>query len=83
MNHERSLLAPYRSFITRAQIRRAARSLHSSSKNSLWLLKKKLSRGANESISSPRSTHASTYSMPSRSVNASSCVAVLPASRMW
>ena len=32
---------------------------------------------------SPRSTHASTYANPSASVNASSCTAFEPASRMW
>src|ERR1051326_6586088 len=83
MYHDFSDLAPYRSFIIRAQIRRAARSLHTSSKNSLCELKKKDSRGANVSTGIPRSRHASTYSIPSRSVNASSWVAVDPASRMW
>ena len=79
----RSFLAPKRSRMASAQMRRAARSLQISSKNSLWLLKKKLRRGANESTGIPRLMHASAYSMPSRSVNASSCVAVEPASRMW
>ena len=37
----------------RAQIRRAARYLAISSKKSMWALKKKLSRGANSSTSSP------------------------------
>ena len=46
-------------------------------------MKKKLSRGANASTSSPRARHASTYANPSASVNASSCAAVEPASRMW
>ena len=46
-------------------------------------LKKKLKRPANESTSSPRFTAASTYAIPSPRVNAISCAAVLPASRMW
>jgi len=46
-------------------------------------LKKKLSRGANESTSMPASTHHCTYSMPSRRVKANSWAAVEPASRMW
>src|SRR5262245_31642744 len=83
MYQDFSLPAPYLSFIIRAQIRRAARSLQISSKNSLCELKKKESRGANVSTSSPRSTHASTYSIPSRSVKASSWIAVDPASLMW
>src|ERR1044072_6958165 len=38
----------------RAQMRRAARSLAISSKKSRWLFQKKLSRGANGSMSRPR-----------------------------
>src|SRR5579862_9852613 len=83
MYHDFSDFAPYRSFIIRAQIRRAARSLQTSSKNSLWELKKKLSRGAKSSTLRPRSMQASTYSIPSRSVKANSWIAVDPASRMW
>jgi len=45
-------------------------------------VKEKLSRGAKLSTGSPRSSAQSTYSIPSRSVNASSCTAVDPASRM-
>ena len=45
-------------------------------------LKKKLSRGAKSSTVSPARSAYSTYSMPSRRVNASSCSAVDPASRM-
>src|SRR5579871_3680733 len=44
--------------------------------------KKKLSRGANASTSSPASIAACTYVMPLASVNATSCTAVHPASRM-
>ena len=46
-------------------------------------MKKKESRGAKSSTSSPRSIAASTYAKPSASVKASSCAAVEPASRMW
>ena len=69
--------------MTRDQIRRAARNLAISSKKSMWLSKKKESRGAKSSTSRPRSKQASTYAKPSASVKASSCAAVEPASRMW
>ena len=69
--------------ISRAQIRRAARYFAISSKKSLWALKKNERRGAKSSTSSPRSRQASTYAKPSARVNASSCAAVEPASRMW
>jgi len=50
----------------------------------MWELKKKESLGAKESMSSfLRRSTSSTYSMPSRSVKASSWTAVEPASRMW
>ena len=81
--HDRGFLAPNRSRITRAQMRRAARNLAISSKKSLCALKKNEIRGANASTSRPASMPYCTYSMPSRSVNASSCAAVAPASRMW
>ena len=80
---DRSSAAWNRSFITRAQIRRAARYLAISSKKSLWALKKNEMRGTNSSTSRPASTPYWTYSMPSRSVKASSWSAVAPASRMW
>src|ERR1041384_7537907 len=80
--HERGFLALKRSVMTLCQILRAARYLAISSKKSLCELKKKLSRGANSSMSIPRSTAYCAYSIPSRSVNASSCSAVEPASRM-
>ena len=80
---ERSSRAPNRSRITFAQILRAARYLAISSKKSLCALKKNDRRGTNSSTSSPASTPYCTYSMPSRSVKASSCSAVAPASRMW
>ncbi len=80
--HERSSLASKRSRITSAQSRRAARYLAISSKKSLCALKKNEMRGAKSSTSSPASMPYCTYSMPSRSVNASSCSAVAPASRM-
>ena len=52
--------APKRSFMKRAHMRRAARSFAISSKKSLWMSKKKLSRGAKLSTSSPRASAAST-----------------------
>jgi len=81
--HERSSLAPKRSRITVAHSLRAARNLAISSKKSLWALKKNDIRGAKSSTASPASIPYCTYSMPSRSVKASSCSAVAPASRMW
>ena len=51
--------APKRSFMKRAQRRRAARSLAISSKKSLWMSKKNESRGAKLSMSSPRAQAAS------------------------
>ena len=69
--------------MTCAQIRRAARYFAISSKKSLCELKKNDSRGAKASTSKPASTPYCTYSTPSRSVKASSCAAVAPASRMW
>ena len=80
---ERGSFAPKRSFIVFAQMRRAARNLAISSKKSLCELKKNERRGANSSTVSPASMPYFTYSMPSRSVNASSWSAVEPASRMW
>ncbi len=65
-----------------AQMRRAARSLAISSKKSLWMSKKNERRGAKASTSSPRATPRSTYVKPLARVNASSCAAVAPASRM-
>ena len=62
---------------------RAARYFAISSKKSLCALKKNEMRGTNSSTFSPASTPYCTYSMPSRSVKASSCSAVAPASRMW
>ena len=81
--HERGFFAPNSSRISLAQMRRAARNLATSSNKSLWELKKKESRGAKSSTSSPASMPARTYSRPLASVNASSCSAVEPASRIW
>ena len=83
ISHERGFFAPYVSRSSRAQIRRAARYLAISSKKSICALKKKLRRGAKSSTSIPRAICSSTYVKPSLSVNASSCAAVAPASRMW
>ncbi len=66
-----------------AQMRRAALNFAISSKKSMWELKKYESLGANVSTSMPAAIPASTYANPSASVNASSCRAVEPASRMW
>ncbi len=52
---ERGSFASKRSFMTRAQMRRAARYLATSSKKSLWALKKNERRGANSSGSIPAS----------------------------
>ncbi len=60
MRSDRSERAPCVSRSSRAQIRRAARYLATSSKKSMWALKKKLSRGAKSSTSIPRSTARST-----------------------
>ncbi len=80
---ERGSLAPKRSRITDAHSARAARNLATSSKKSLETLKKKESRGANESTARSASTAACTYAMPLARVKAISCGAVAPASRMW
>ena len=60
ISHDRGSAAPNVSRSSRAQIRRAARYFAISSKKSMWALKKKLSRGAKSSTSSPRSTACST-----------------------
>ena len=75
--------APNRSAMTLPHIRRAARNFAISSKKFMWHAKKNETRGANASTSSPASIAAWTYAIPSASVNASSCTAVAPASRMW
>ena len=77
-------VAPNRSFMTVAQIRRAARSLAISSKKSLWMSKKNDSRGAKRVDVAARARRRPRRSArPSASVKASSCTAVEPASRMW
>ena len=82
INHDFGSFAPYLSRITVAQIRRAARYFAISSKKSRCALKKNDNRGAKSSTASPRSNAHSTYVNPSANVNASSCAAVDPASRM-
>ena len=77
------LVAPKRSRMIRAHSRRAARNFATSCSTSLWALKKKESRVPNSSGESPAATAASQYAIPFASVNASSCAAVEPASRMW
>ena len=64
-------------------MRRAALNFATSSNMSLWAAKKNDSRGANRSTASPASIARRTYSMVLANVNASSCTAVAPASRMW
>ncbi len=66
-----------------AHILRAARNFAISSKKFIWQAKKNETRGAKRSTSSPASIAACTYAIPSASVNATSCTAVAPASRMW
>ena len=75
--------APYSSLIISAQILLAARNFATSSNRSLCAAKKKERRGANSSIFIPRVICLSTYSMPLAIVNAISCAAVDPASRIW
>ena len=67
----------------RAHSRRAARNFATSWKKSLWALKKNESRSPNSSGESPAPTAAPQYAIPFARVNASSCTAVAPASRMW
>ena len=69
---ERGSFALKRSLMMRAQRRRAARNLATSSSRSLCALKKKESRPANASTSRPAFTAAPTYAIPSASVNATS-----------
>ena len=60
ISHERGSRAPNVSRSSRAQMRRAARYLATSSKKSMCALKKKLSLGAKSSTSMPRATACST-----------------------
>ena len=55
-----SSLAPNRSVMIRAHIRRAARYFATSSKRLLWAFQKKLRRGAKSSTRSPAAIAAST-----------------------
>ncbi len=68
---------------SRLQIARAARIFATSMKKFMPIAQKKLSRGANRSMSSPAASPARRYSTPSASVYASSRSAVAPASCMW
>ena len=79
----RGFFAPKRSRMIRAQSVRAARNFATSWKKWLCALKKKDRRAPNSSGDRPASTAAWQYAMPFASVNASSCTAVEPASRMW
>jgi hypothetical protein len=75
--------APNRSRMIAAHMRRAARNFATSSRKVERETKKNDSRGAKRSTSSPASTAACTYAMPSARVNATSCTGVAPASPMW
>ena len=83
MSSDRSRFAPYRSRISRAQIRRAARYLAISSKKSMWALKKNESRGAKSSTSSPRSPARLDVGEAVGQRERELLAAVAPASRMW
>ena len=76
-------VAPKRSRMIVAHRRRAARNFATSWKKWLCALKKKERRAPNSSGERPASTAACAYAIPFASVNASSCTAVEPASRMW
>ena len=80
---EAASFAAYRSRMIVAQIRLAARNFATSSRSVLCAAKKKESCGAKRSTSRPLSTAESTYAIASAKVNASSCTASAPASRMW
>ncbi len=67
----------------RAQIRRAARNLATSSRIVVRATKKNDSRGAKSSTSSPAAIAARTYSLALARVNAISWAGVAPASAMW
>ena len=59
IRHDLGSVAPNRSFMMRAQSRRAALNLATSSRRWLWALKKNERRGANSSTPSPAETPAS------------------------
>jgi hypothetical protein len=80
---ERSSVASKRSRMIFAHIRRTARNFATSWKTLLWQLKKNASRGPNSSTFSPAASAASTYAIALDSVNATSCTAEQPFSRMW
>jgi hypothetical protein len=66
-----------------AHRRRAARNFATSWKKWLWALKKKDRRSPKSSGERPAAIAASQYAIPFANVNASSCAALAPASRMW
>jgi hypothetical protein len=75
-------VAPKRSRMMRSQIRRAARNFATSSMSVEFAAKKNESCPANRSTTSPADSAASTYAIAFAKVNASSCTASAPASRM-
>ena len=81
--HDLSVFALYLFLSSVAHILLAALNLAISSKKSSCTLKKKLNCGAKSSIFSPLFRADSIYSKPLASVNAASCAAVEPASRIW
>ena len=74
--------APMTSRISLAHILRAALNLATSSKKWLCEFQKNDKRGAKSSGSRPAAVAARTYAIPLAIVNATSCAAVAPASRM-
>src|SRR5262249_42290663 len=79
---ERSSRAPKRSRMIVAHRRRAARSFATSSRKSLWRVKKKESRGAKLSTGRPRARPASPYGVPAAVVKAGSWTGGDPARRV-
>ena len=80
---DRSSCAPNLSLIRCAQSLLAALNLATSSRKSICAQKKNESRRAKSSTLSPRSRALSMYVIALANVNATSCTAVAPASRMW
>ena len=79
---EAGSLAPYFSRINLAQTRRAARNFAISGKKSMFEDKNVKRVGATKSTDTPRAIALSKYSRAFANVNATSCTALEPASRM-
>ncbi len=80
---DRGSSAPYRSFSSRAHTRRAARNFATSGRKSIVTDRKVNSVGATWSTETPRRTTSSRYARALANVNAISCSAKAPDSRMW